>query len=331
MALFHNAFALIMSTMVAVIVASHLDSSSVFVALNGNDSWSGLLPAPAPCMCDGPLQSLPAGLRLAQARAASALLIREGVYRLNSTLEIVSTKDIVISAFPNETVVISGGVQLVGTWVPGPQPSIWQLNVPQQYRQFNQLWRNNTRLVRARSPNYGSFFKINADLNGSLAGQGFVYSGADLDNLAHLDPVQLAQCNVVLYRSWQTARRTFASVDDVTHTARLVYSAGIEPTGNSEGRYYVENFLEALDEPGEYFMDAATGVLHYFAAQGEDPNALEFVAPVVVSDLIVMQDATNVTLRDVSLQHVDWDRTRAIQDSGAIQVCQPCSLATQSI
>ena len=46
-------------------------------------------------------------------------------------------------------------------------------------------------------------------------------------------------------------------------------------------RYYVENVREALDAPGEWYLDRKTGVLLYWPREGEDMAKAEVVAPVL--------------------------------------------------
>lgn len=64
----------------------------------------------------------------------------------------------------------------------------------------------------------------------------------------------------------------------------------IDPYANSGSRFYVENFREACDHAGEWFLDASVGALYYQPRHaGEDPNDLVFEAPVgVAGDLLVL-------------------------------------------
>ena len=45
-------------------------------------------------------------------------------------------------------------------------------------------------------------------------------------------------------------------------------------------RYHLENFREALDAPGEWFLDR-DGTLSYIPRAGEDMTKVQVVAPVV--------------------------------------------------
>src|SRR5690606_18279607 len=48
----------------------------------------------------------------------------------------------------------------------------------------------------------------------------------------------------------------------------------------SDQRYYIEHLLEALDEPGEWYVARSTGKLYYMPMAGEDMASADVVAPV---------------------------------------------------
>ena len=69
------------------------------------------------------------------------------------------------------------------------------------------------------------------------------------------------------------------------HTAagagETVVLAGTPAQSNREGsaRYWVENAIEALDAPGEWYLDRKTRVLSYWPLPGEEPAGEEVMAP----------------------------------------------------
>ena len=70
---------------------------------------------------------------------------------------------------------------------------------------FNQLWGNGSRLVRAREPELGSFFLMQAQLPAPRTGSGFVAKPADVAPLASVTREEGAEA--VVYDSWMAARR----------------------------------------------------------------------------------------------------------------------------
>ena len=71
-------------------------------------------------------------------------------------------------------------------------------------------------------------------------------------------------------------------------------------------RFFIYNLLDELDEPGEWFLDYASGRLHYWPRPGEDPNESEFVAPAL--DRLVEIRADHVSCRGFTFEHTDWTR-----------------------
>jgi hypothetical protein len=61
-----------------------------YVALDGNDSWSGKLPAPNAGKTDGPFATLPRAQHAMQASSIKRTAIRGGTYSLGATLELTS-------------------------------------------------------------------------------------------------------------------------------------------------------------------------------------------------------------------------------------------------
>jgi parallel beta-helix repeat protein len=80
---------------------------------------------------------------------------------------------------------------------------------------------------------------------------------------------------------------------------------------NSKGYFHLENFLSALDEPGEWFL-ARDGKLYYKPRPGEDPASVEFVAPVTSQFLLVQGDPAggrfveHVHFQGLAFHHGQW-------------------------
>jgi hypothetical protein len=79
----------------------------------------------------------------------------------------------------------------------------------------------------------------------------------------------------------------------------------------SKGYFHLENFLSALDEPGEWFL-ARDGKLYYKPRPGEDPASMEFVAPVTSQFLLVQGDPAggrfveHVHFKGLAFKHGQW-------------------------
>ncbi len=139
-----------------------------YVATDGNDAWSGRLPAPNAEKTDGPFATLTRardairGLKTAGALAAPVTVqIREGTYYLTEPVVLgpqdSGTKEapIAYTAYPNEKPVLCGGRTITG-WKP-EQDGMYSVVLPDVKEgrwYFRQLFADGERQVRARCPNF---------------------------------------------------------------------------------------------------------------------------------------------------------------------------------
>ena len=92
------------------------------------------------------------------------------------------------------------------------------------------------------------------------------------------------------------------------HALHQAYPFGVE----KNARYWVEKTLEALDAPGEWYLDRTEGKLLYLPWPGEDIEQ----SGVIASDLAQLvrfegnaethQLVHNITLRNLTFSHTDW-------------------------
>lgn len=110
----------------------------------------------------------------------------------------------------------------------------------------------------------------------------------------------------------------------LTHGARI----NLEPYANSGSRFYVENFAAACDTAGEWFLDTNTATLLWQPRNpGEDPRSLEFIAPYIEGELLLLDGAVGVTVEGQSFQHADWSMYPTNVSSGS---CQAASFLNHS-
>eukprot|EP00039_Didymoeca_costata_P021216 m.343806 g.343806 ORF g.343806 m.343806 type:complete len:812 (+) comp23346_c0_seq1:93-2528(+) len=230
---------------------------------------------------------------------------------------------------------LSGGIALQGSWVApeGSGSGIWKLQLQAQSKtgtcdtQFNQLFVNGSRATRARHPNTGSFSVISAPLNGTEASSGFVYNQSDFPAVAIAAGIE--DVNIVVYASWQASRRKLRAVYPNNSTLYFETPASVQFSyANTGRRYYTENFVQAVDEPGEWFLDKKSCTLfYYFEPTGDitHPNQLgDFMVPVVSGDLLRMENIFGATVSDITVEFADWGITdsewnRVAEHSGTVQ------------
>ncbi len=313
-------------TLIAVTWATVANAVELYVATDGNDAWSGRLAEANPARTDGPFATIGRAqneARRLKATDAVTVLVRGGTYFLQQPLVLepqdsgTRERPVVYAAYPGERPVCSGGRRIAG-WQKGAG-NLWQVELPEVRSgawNFRQLFVGGERRQRARSPNTG-YHRIAALLPGPpipnakpVARDKFVFAPGDLQPWAQLNDV-----NVVLMHSWETSIHPLKSVDVASKTVQFAapmkewWSIGYWEEAQ---RYYVENAFELLDQPGEWYLNRATGVLSYWPLPGEQMEQVEVIAPVLPELVRLAGNADegrfveHVTLRGLAFQHADW-------------------------
>ena len=304
--------------------------ATLYVAPDGDDAWSGRLARPNAERADGPVASL-AGARDAVRRLRASepiaapvrVLISAGTYALTEpvvfTAEDSGTKDcpITYEAAPGAKAIFTGGRAITG-WTRGAD-SIWTTKIPDVAAgrwYFEQLFVNGRRAVRARSPNQFYYYTAGAvrydvdpatGQSADLSNRAFIARSGDIRSWPNLNDV-----SVVAYQSWEVSRLRIASFDEATNKVVLTGPAAwpFQAWGPSQ-RYHVENFREALDAPGEWFLDR-DGTLCYKPLPGEDPSKSEIVAPVADQFVIFAGEpeagrlVQHITLKGLNFRYTQY-------------------------
>lgn len=251
------------------------------------------------------------------------IVLHGGTYRLEKPL--VLTPDdsgtaeapVVYAAAAGETPIVSGGRTIDG-FRRNPDGS-WSTTIDAARNRawgFRQLFVNDRRYILARSPNSGQYFVRKAVLQGDIETKGewagksktaFGFFPGDLKAWDNLQDV-----NLKLYFSWNSGLYPLKSVDEKTHVALLAGPA-VWPMPRSAGQcYLVENHPGALDAPGEWQLDRATGRLTVIPFADENIGQMAVVAP-VTEHLVVGQGdpekgrfVEQIRFEGISFQHAAW-------------------------
>jgi parallel beta-helix repeat protein len=333
------------SLMISAIMANAIpfnltsqDAIVYYVSKEGNDAWSGTLASPNAARSDGPFLNVVAArdaIRKLRAKGAFDkpvfVYVRGGIYFLTGPL-VFSPQDsgtpatpVVYAAYPGETPVLSGGRQ-IRDWAPATGKEVamgsahdlaadrraaiskWQVVLPEVKEgkwYFHQLFVNGQRRQRARSPNTG-FFLVDGQLSADDPAQLKFH-----DNDIHPAWAQRGDVEVVLLSAWEDYRMFIRAVDATTHVATL--STKRTPWGSEKNaRYWVENAVDALDAPGEWYLDRTIGQLLYIPLPGEDIKHSEVIAP-HLWQLVRFEGSEetdqlvhDITLRSLVFSHTDW-------------------------
>ena len=288
------------------LVAVSVDAASVVlhVATNGTDAATGSASAP--------FASIPAAVNAARqqraANSAVSIVLHAGVFPLTEPLKL-STADsgLTIAAWETEKPIVSGGRRITGWRNVGT--NLWQAEVPAAREgewYFRQLFVDGRRAIRARTPNEGSHFRMRGArfINKPVH---FGFKPGDIKPEWASDP----DVEVIGLEKWTVFRQPIAAVLTESNVVRLAGHAGPH-TRESGAQFYIENAIDALDAPGECYLDRKKGVVNYLAKPGEDLARAQVIAPVIEELVIIEGNPTakkavkNITLRGLTFSHTDW-------------------------
>jgi len=252
------------------------------------------------------------------------VIFRSGVYRLIRPLKFTpedsgtAEAPVTYAAAPGEEVVFSGGVPITGVWTQTPGKPFWQITVSKAKDRgwvFNSLYVNGLSRTRARSPREGVK---------ELRGEGPEPGGDPRRSLRYLpgdfnpDWTNPNDIDVVLLGSWASTIHRIREILPEKRSLRF-HRTDIRTVDFWERspRYYLSNVFEALDEPGEWYLNRQTGVLYYYPLPGEDLAKAEVEAPVMKSrlmefdgDLVGDRPVEYLRFRDLHFRSMDSDLDR---------------------
>ncbi|HKT10281.1 MAG TPA: right-handed parallel beta-helix repeat-containing protein [Terriglobia bacterium] len=296
-----------------------------YVATDGDDSWTGKLARPDSMQTDGPFLTVQRAQNAIRGLIASGPLkasvtvyIRGGRYALAKPL--VFTPDdsgtprapITYTAYLREKPVLSGGRESRG-WkrvtdrklLKQAGGELWMARVPgvkEGKWYFHELFVNGHRRPRARTPNTG-FFHVDGKIGHDERAQLKFYPGDIRPEWAAQGDVE-----VIALQAWAEFRMYIHTVDEATSTVTL--STKPAPSNRADNaRYWVENTLDALDAPGEWYLDRKNGILYYRPEPGERMNRVHAIAP-LLEQLVRFEGrggwVHDIRLRGLTLSDTDW-------------------------
>ncbi len=302
---------------------------TLYLAPNGNDHHSGLLPAPNDDGTDGPLASVSGAKRIAfemlrrgRAPGGVLVLLRGGRYPLRQPLSFDAHESgpVTFAAYPGEEPVFDGGVR-VTDWTTGTinGRDAWVTDVSDLLshlgRPFRSLFVDGRRTPRPRLPRAGYFAVEGAPPgigDGFFSGtRRFIAAPGDL----RADWANPGDIDAVALHWWIEERMPFASYDPAARVFASSRSALMPLKAGT--RYFVENVREALTEPGEWYLDRSEGRLYYLPLPGQTPDATAVVLPIAYQFLRVTGDVAagrfvqGLRFEGLAFEHADWEQPRA--------------------
>ncbi len=313
---FNGIIVFLLASMLVFSACNTSERIELYVSVEGNDRAQGSITEP--------FASIPKAvetvreMRYKGNNSPATIYLREGQHQLKQTL-ILGLKDglssgseqiiveeadagklasahLTFAAYPGEEAVISSGIPLTG-WKKAEAPAVnlpasakgkvWVADIPEGLDKFYTLYDEKGRLSRARAEGFVP----------SRAGdkKTVYFPEGKLKNWDNLKDVEL---NIRPGRAWMINMLPLESVDVEKGIAKTKVSAtyGMAPLagwvhtkdGNSA---WIENTLEALDEPGEWVINSSSRKVYLWPAHpAPDGSPKGILAPGLVELIRVEGD-----------------------------------------
>ena len=294
------------SSLVLGILPSYLPAVTLHVALNGDDANPGTAAKPFATL-EKARQTVRTLNKTMQEDIV--VLVHGGIYAISRSVTFepadsgANRHDVVYRAAPNETPILSGGKRVVG-WMPD-QKGRWKATAPAD--DFRQLYVGGVRATRSRGTSPAGLKPV--------GDKGYETAAVDMANWKN--PGDLEFCYLVV---WTHSR---CKVQDIQRVGDKAIITMLQPqftqaktkagvTVANPNSMYIENALELLDEPGEWYLDRSAKTVYYMPRQGEDMTKVEVVAP-VVEKLVELRGTLDkpvehIRFEGISFQHGNWLR-----------------------
>jgi hypothetical protein len=213
------------------------------------------------------------------------LFERGGIYpgKLDIWKSGTSAQPLVFGAYgTGDDPIISGG-EFVNNWVPYAG-NIWRAEFTGSPKY---LIVNNQPMTLARYPNHEWLRNTqgtNSQINASGLGQGGNYwDGAYV---------------VVRTTNWSYERSEISS----SSSGQINFTPIYVNLSNNDWGFYIEGKLAELDMPGEWFHDATTNQLYFWAPNDQDPNDLTVLASIHDKGLVPSWQKSHIRIENLTVQ-----------------------------
>ena len=308
-------------------MSAHSSSAAecpLYVSPDGDDSWSGATPDKPFATLQRARDEIRAIKNKGPLTNPVTVYLRGGLHALSAPL-LLTPQDsgtefcpITYSAYQDEKPVLSGGRRISG-WQEGPD-GMWQAEIPEVKKgdwKFRQLYVNGELRRRARHPNEG-FLRVagfpdgGSEVHYHTDCQRFEYAPGDIDpGWTNLEDVE-----VIVYHFWTDSHLPIESIDTETNIVTFKHKAGkvfTDDFSDAGARYVVENVFEALDQPGEWYLNRKTGVLYYIPMPGEELETAEIIAPVIPEFIRIegkpleLKLVEHIAFRGLTFMYTNWE------------------------
>ncbi len=300
--------------------------ATYYVAPDGNDANPGTITSPLRT-----LQRARDVVRTVNATMTGDITVylRGGSYPVSSTIEFgpgdsgTNGHRISYAAYPNETPILEGGVQVTG-WTQH-SGNIWKAPLDRANK-LRTLYVNDKRATMAsKTVNsagcYGTYtiragqaswaWESGSQCDGAKYGLGDVPAIARNQDDVEVETATTWTTSIVGVRqvTADSANRILLFQQPGASIAQGAYNGNFQVGG----AHKIMNAYEFLDTPGEFYFDRTSRTLYYYRGATEDMTTATVFAPNNVTTLVriagtsTSSHARNITFSGLTVQHSDWN------------------------
>ncbi|MCX6129442.1 MAG: hypothetical protein NTX25_10325 [Proteobacteria bacterium] len=226
--------------------------------------------------------------------------LEDGDYRLKRTFTLNQSDSgpgdghvIVYRAAKGASPILNGAMRVENFVQSSANANIWVAKVPVGVRS-RQLWVNGQRAMRARSVSMPGGYTKNA-------------TGFTLGDPAIANWPDRTELEAVRTFEWEMHRCPVVSADV---SNGLVLAPTCWKTANYDWRFFdavewLENALELLDSPGEFYLDSSAGKLYYMPRPGENLMTADVELP-ILEKLVEAIGTPQAPVHDISFEGITF-------------------------
>ncbi len=294
----------------------------LYVATNGKDSNDGSKNAPFATI--GGAAKVIATLR-SKMQGDIVVHVASGVYTITEPIVFTASNSgangyrVIFRGDEDDKPVISGGVKVTGWTQVDGMDGVW--SAPLDVADTRTFYVNDNMAVRARSEFLYAGTKTYKATGSTTKSDGMIFSSRGFPKMSNLSDVEL-----VFDSEWMHHRFPVSDIlynyNNVKYQIAIVMEQPVwnwvhdvlKPNDNDPGDtqgFYVENAIELLDEPGEFYYNKEEKRIYYMPFDKEDLNSAECY--VGVSEGLIRVEGTKtapvtgLTFENLQFKYGAWN------------------------
>lgn len=314
---------LTVNTFVATAQVTGFEKNTFYVAVDGDDSWSGRIPKTNVDRTDGPFATLHTACRAAK---SGKVIVQAGQYFFDEPLVLNHrNKGLTIESAPGANVCLFGG-RKIGGWKKEGE-TFYSANLPgvkEGQWDFRALIVNGRYCPRARLPEKGFFTHLNRfDVPWmSTTGGGWKRKPTreQLTTLKYqpgdIGPwLDIKNAELTIYHMWDESLVGLKAMNTESRTLTFAKPSSHPPGAFGVKKYVIWNIREGMTEAGQWYLDRTAGKLVYWPLPGEDMTQAEVIAPTIES-IIRIRGTKENPIKDITIRNITLSVTTTPLETG---------------